>query len=47
MDSFQTIVLVFLIMIYAFLVLILCNLMVIVNLLKKDIKKSKYIKLND
>lgn len=47
MDSFQTIVLVFLIMIYALLVLILCNLMVIVNLLKKDIKKSKYIKLND
>lgn len=47
MDSFQTIVLVFLIMIYALLVLILCSLMVIVNLLKKDIKKSKYIKLND
>ena len=47
MDSFQTIVLVFLIMIYAFLVLILCSLMIIINLLKKDIKKSKYIKLND
>lgn len=47
MDSFQTIVLVFLIMIYALLVLILCSLMVIINLLKKDIKKSKYIKLND
>lgn len=47
MDSFQTIVLVFLIMIYAFLVLILCSLIVIINLLKKDIKKSKYIKLND
>lgn len=47
MDSFQTIVLVFLIMIYAFLVLILCSLIAIINFLKKDIKKSKYIKLND